>query len=151
MCDKILEPPAKSVNLDGCKVANWAIHKKGFWSYKGGISNTKFMNDPSAFLIDTFVNNYLFSFQVPEIKPNGVTPQPRTRKVTPANKKSKAGLNNNNGTAKAAPTAKQSEAAKARDEARKKMIEDKKRLMRERLQQQQDPESDQVVEMFLPA
>ena len=71
--------------------------------------------------------------------------------MTPANKKSKAGLNNNNGTAKPAPTAKQSEAAKARDEARKKMIEDKKRLMRERLQQQQDPESDQVVEMFLPA
>ena len=70
--------------------------------------------------------------------------------MTPANKKSKAGLNNN-GTAKAAPTSKQSEAAKARDEARKKMIEDKKRLMRERLQQQQDQEPDQVVEMFLPA
>ena len=93
-------------------------------------------------------------FQVPEVKPNGVAPQARARKVTPAAKKGKVGLNNNNAAgSKAATNGKpQSEAAKARDEARKKMIEDKKRLMKERQQQQQQQQEDteQVVEMFIP-
>lgn len=86
--------------------------------------------------------------QAPEPKPksNGVAPQPRARKVTPAtSKKAKNGLNNNT----AAASSKVSEAAKARDEARKKMIEEKKRLMKQQKQQQQDGDGGEVVEMFL--
>lgn len=97
---------------------------------------------------------FIVHFQVAEVKPNGVAPQARARKVTPVAKKTKVGLNNNNSAgSKAATNGKpQSEAAKARDEARKKMIEDKKRLMKERQQQQQQQQEDteQVVEMFIP-
>jgi hypothetical protein len=98
------------------------------------------------------LHKILVRFQVTEVKPNGVAPQARARKVTPATKKTKVGLNNNNAAgSKAATNGKpQSEAAKARDEARKKMIEDKKRLMKERQQQQQQEDTEQVVEMFIP-